>query len=157
MSFRKVFFCGQELQPVNFGFENFGVLPVQSNPTEVISVPGVAIKNGSELPIATTVATGDALRRAFLVALSPLPSDPEFSQKLDQHSLEAIVEYKISRFLDQIGTFYPENLHDMIVQKIEKPLLHQVLRRVGGNQVHASKILGINRNTLRKKMKIYGL
>lgn len=82
--------------------------------------------------------------------------EQELISKLDKHSLEAIVEMKIARFLDQIGTFYPEDLHDLIMAKVEKPLIGQILRRTGGNQVHASKILGINRNTLRKKMKIYG-
>jgi Fis family transcriptional regulator len=79
------------------------------------------------------------------------------AEKLDEHALEAIVEYKISRFLDQIGTFYPQDLYDLIMKKVEKPLLAQILRRTGGNQVHAAKILGINRNTLRKKMKLFGL
>jgi DNA-binding protein Fis len=83
-------------------------------------------------------------------------ADQDFAAKLDSYSLEAIVELKISRFLDQIGTYYPENLHSLIMKKVEKPLLNQILRRTGGNQVHASKILGINRNTLRKKMKLYG-
>ena len=82
--------------------------------------------------------------------------DPELASRLDKHSLEAIVELKISRFLDQIGSYYPEDLHSLIMKKVEKPLLGQILRRTGGNQVHASKILGINRNTLRKKMKLYG-
>ncbi len=82
--------------------------------------------------------------------------DQELANRLDRHSLEAIVELKISRFLDQIGSFYPEDLHALIMKKVEKPLLSQILRRTGGNQVHASKILGINRNTLRKKMKLYG-
>ena len=82
--------------------------------------------------------------------------DPELAMQLDKYSLEAIVDLKISRFLDQIGTYYPENLHSLIMKKVEKPLLGQILRRTGGNQVHASRILGINRNTLRKKMKIYG-
>ena len=81
----------------------------------------------------------------------------ELSTKLDEFSLEAIVEHKIARFLDQIGMYYPENLHSLIMKKVEKPLLAQILKRTGGNQVHASKILGINRNTLRKKMKMYGL
>ena len=81
----------------------------------------------------------------------------ELSGKLDEFSLEAIVEHKIARFLDQIGMYYPENLHSLIMKKVEKPLLAQILKRTGGNQVHASKILGINRNTLRKKMKMYGL
>ena len=76
---------------------------------------------------------------------------------LEKYAMEDVVEYKISRFLDQIGGFYPDDLHDLVMSKVEKPLISQILRRVGGNQVHASKILGINRNTLRKKMKIYGL
>jgi len=82
--------------------------------------------------------------------------DQDLATRLDSHSLESIVELKISRFLDQIGKFYPEDLHHLIMSKVEKPLIGQILRRTGGNQVHASRILGINRNTLRKKMKIYG-
>lgn len=87
---------------------------------------------------------------------SALPIEQDLAVRLDKHSLEAIVELKISRFLDQIGSYYPEDLHSLIMKKVEKPLLGQILRRTGGNQVHASKILGINRNTLRKKMKLYG-
>ena len=82
--------------------------------------------------------------------------DQDLISRLDKHSLEAIVELKIARFLDQIGTFYPDDLYELIIKKVEKPLLNQILRRTGGNQVHASKILGINRNTLRKKMKLHG-
>lgn len=88
-------------------------------------------------------------------AASP-EADNDFSEKLDQYSLESIVELKIAKFLDHLGDYYPENLHTMIIRKAEKPLLNQILKRTGGNQVHAARILGINRNTLRKKMKIYG-
>jgi len=84
-------------------------------------------------------------------------NDHDLISRLDHYSIEDVVELKISRFLDQIGTFYPENVHDLIMSKVEKPLLVQILRRVGGNQVQAAKILGINRNTLRKKIKIYGI
>ena len=83
-------------------------------------------------------------------------TDRDFMSQLDHLALETIIEMKISRFLEQIGSFYPENLHSMIMKKAEKPLLGQILRRTGGNQVHAARILGINRNTLRKKMKMYG-
>jgi Fis family transcriptional regulator len=85
----------------------------------------------------------------------PFSNDLEFTTKLDSFSLESIVEHKISRFLDQVGGVYPEDLHDLILGKVEKPLLTQILRRMGGNQVQASRVLGINRNTLRKKMKMH--
>ena len=87
---------------------------------------------------------------------TPQDFDNDLADKLDRHSLESIVELKIARFLDQIGTFYPENMYEMIMKKVEKPLVKQILQRTGGNQVHAARILGINRNTLRKKMKMFG-
>lgn len=83
--------------------------------------------------------------------------DFDLIKRLDQYSIDDVVELKISRFLDQIGTFFPEDVHSLIMSKVEKPLLVQILRRVGGNQVQAAKILGINRNTLRKKIKHYGI
>jgi len=88
---------------------------------------------------------------------SKVEVDNDLLAKLDRLSIEDVVELKISRFLDQIGTFYPENLHELLMSKTEKPLVAQILKRVGGNQVHAAKILGINRNTLRKKIRLYGL
>jgi len=45
------------------------------------------------------------------------------------------------------------HLHDHFVACVERPLLELVLRRTGGNQVKAAEILGINRNTLRKRIK----
>ena len=83
--------------------------------------------------------------------------DEEFIERLEKFSIEDVVEVKISRFLDQVGCLQLENMHDMIMSKVEKPLILQILRRVGGNQVQAAKVLGINRNTLRKKIKVYGL
>ena len=50
-----------------------------------------------------------------------------------------------------------DRIAQLIIQKVEKPLIKQILLRTGGNQVHAARILGINRNTLRKKIKIYSL
>lgn len=91
--------------------------------------------------------------------LDPVKPDLESItlDNIDGYSLEQLVDVKISRFLDQLGKFYPEELYDLIMSKVEKPLIGQILKRTGGNQVHASRILGINRNTLRKKMKIHGL
>jgi Fis family transcriptional regulator, factor for inversion stimulation protein len=43
-------------------------------------------------------------------------------------------------------------MYDMVMDCVEKPLLEMVLEHVGGNQTRAAEMLGINRNTLRKKM-----
>ena len=48
-------------------------------------------------------------------------------------------------------------VYDMVINCVEKPLLESVLHRVQGNQTHAAQMLGINRNTLRKKMKAHGI
>ena len=49
------------------------------------------------------------------------------------------------------------HLHDLVIRGIEKPLLEMVLKETNGNQTQAANILGINRNTLRKKMQKYNL
>ncbi len=47
------------------------------------------------------------------------------------------------------------DLHGLIIGGVEKPLLDMVIKETNGNQTHAATILGINRNTLRKKIKEY--
>ncbi len=49
------------------------------------------------------------------------------------------------------------SIYDMVMDCVEKPLLEMVLEHVGGNQTRASEMLGINRNTLRKKMQQHGI
>ena len=49
------------------------------------------------------------------------------------------------------------SVYDMVMNCVEKPLLEMVLEQVGGNQTRASQMLGMNRNTLRKKMLQYGI
>ena len=51
----------------------------------------------------------------------------------------------------------PSRVYRMVIDCVEKPLLEAVLHRVRGNQTHAAAMLGINRNTLRKKMKDHGI
>lgn len=51
----------------------------------------------------------------------------------------------------------PHAIYDMVLGCIEKSMLEFILHKVGGNQSKAAEVLGINRNTLRKKMAQYHL
>lgn len=48
-------------------------------------------------------------------------------------------------------------LYDRVMPLLEKPLIEMTLRATGGNQLKAAYILGINRNTLRKKIQLLGI
>ena len=50
---------------------------------------------------------------------TPMQVETELANKLDKYSLESIVEWKIARFLDQIGTYYPDDLHSLNIKKVE--------------------------------------
>ena len=51
----------------------------------------------------------------------------------------------------------PHAIYDMVLGCVEKPMLEFILHKVGGNQSKAAEVLGLNRNTLRKKMAQYHL
>jgi Fis family transcriptional regulator, factor for inversion stimulation protein len=51
----------------------------------------------------------------------------------------------------------PCAIYDMVIGSVEKPLIEVVLHRVSGNQTQAAQLLGMNRNTLRKKIRAYGI
>lgn len=71
--------------------------------------------------------------------------------------LRAWVRRSLDTYFNELGDTETQNLHAMVVAEVEKPLLEAVLQRTGGNQLRAARILGINRNTLRKKLDQYGL
>lgn len=48
-------------------------------------------------------------------------------------------------------------MYDMVINCVEKPLIEMVLEYAGGNQTRTAELLGINRNTLRKKMQLHGI
>lgn len=82
------------------------------------------------------------------------------ARRLAQQGSESI-EQCVFRSLDQyfadLGGAKPHALHQMVLQAIEKPLLLFALQRCDGNQSAAAELLGINRNTLRRKLQEYGL
>jgi len=72
-------------------------------------------------------------------------------------TLEEIIERKLLECVRGLREHASAKLYDLMVGLVEKPLLRAVLRETGGNQVRAAQILGINRNTLRKKLTEHGI
>jgi two-component system nitrogen regulation response regulator GlnG len=72
-------------------------------------------------------------------------------------SLEEIIERKLIECVRGLREHASANLYDLMIGLVEKPLLRAVLRETAGNQVRAAQILGINRNTLRKKLTEHGI
>jgi two-component system nitrogen regulation response regulator GlnG len=72
-------------------------------------------------------------------------------------SLEDVIERKLMECVRGLRHQGSANLYDLMISLVEKPLLRAVLRETGGNQLRAAQILGINRNTLRKKLTEHGI
>jgi two-component system nitrogen regulation response regulator GlnG len=72
-------------------------------------------------------------------------------------SLEDYIVTYLSRFsIDQFDD-NDKGLYQSVLLEFEKPVLKYVLKATGGNQIKASKILGLNRNTLRKKLRLLNI
>jgi Fis family transcriptional regulator, factor for inversion stimulation protein len=60
-------------------------------------------------------------------------------------------------FVDLNGEEPSCGVYDMVMNCVEKPLIETVLFHAGGNQTRAAELLGLNRNTLRKKIQTHGI
>jgi DNA-binding protein Fis len=70
-------------------------------------------------------------------------------------SLNEFLEEKLKRYLKELTKLERSNLYDAVLSEVEKSLITIVLKGTEGNQLRAAKTLGINRNTLRAKIKEY--
>lgn len=69
-------------------------------------------------------------------------------------SIIEAIEAKIDKFFQMHEGKSPDSgLYDVVVKEVERVLIKKTIAHTNGIQIKASKILGINRNTLRKKMK----
>jgi len=71
---------------------------------------------------------------------------------LHQHTEDALLQY-----FKNLNGDRPGDLYDLVIGEVERPLFKVVLDYTDGNQSQAAGILGINRGTLRKKLKTYSL
>ncbi|HVC12795.1 MAG TPA: helix-turn-helix domain-containing protein [Burkholderiales bacterium] len=70
------------------------------------------------------------------------------------NELADAVKRSLERYFKDMDGERPTAIYDMVLKNIERPMIETVLRYAEGNQTLAAEMLGINRNTLRKKMQL---
>ncbi len=71
---------------------------------------------------------------------------------MKQNKLHDCVRASMEDFFRDLNGTDPDNLHEMLVKAVERPLLEVVMEQAQHNQSRAAQWLGLNRNTLRKKL-----
>ena len=72
-------------------------------------------------------------------------------------SLRDSVSAAVKVYLEQLDGQLGSEVYQMVLAEVEAPLLEEIMRYTRNNQTKASRMLGLNRGTLRKKLKLYGL
>jgi len=71
--------------------------------------------------------------------------------------LSNLTDECLTTYFENLNGHKPGDLYQLVIGEVEKPLFRAVLSYTNGNQSEAAEILGINRGTLRKKLKVYKL
>jgi len=72
-------------------------------------------------------------------------------------SLGECARLSLQKYFEDLGQEVPSSLYAMVIAEVEGPMLQVVMKYAKNNQSQASEILGLNRGTLRKKLKEYDL
>ena len=86
----------------------------------------------------------------------PRPSRPMTARSRNRWRA-SVEQYLTQYFLAQGDRLPPPGVYDRILQEVERPLISICLAATRGNQIRAAQLLGLNRNTLRKKIRDLGL
>lgn len=79
------------------------------------------------------------------------------SIKKNSGAVDQCIRESLALYFSDLRGVEPSGMHAMLIQAVERPLLEVVMQRAGGNQSRAAGWLGMNRNTLRKKLADHGL
>lgn len=76
---------------------------------------------------------------------------------MNENELAGCIRKSMEDYFRHLDGEKPSAVYDMVISHVEKPLLQFIMDKAQGNQTKAAEILGLNRNTLRKKIKDHGI
>ncbi|MDF1485942.1 Fis family transcriptional regulator [Ramlibacter sp. H39-3-26] len=71
---------------------------------------------------------------------------------MSKKNIEECIRESLQGYFSDLRGEQPHGMYDMMIRVMEKPLLEEVMAQAGNNQSRAAEWLGLNRNTLRKKL-----
>lgn len=95
----------------------------------------------------------DQRAKAEALKVTTVNSQDQITQK----PLRDSVKQAVKNYLAQLNGEDVNDLYDLVLSEVEHPFLDMVMQYTRGNQTRAANMLGINRGTLRKKLKKYGM
>jgi two-component system nitrogen regulation response regulator GlnG len=125
-----------------------GISPEARNVLNAHAWPGNVRELENTLVRAAVLAPGPTLMPRDLA----LATHDATATTYDDLSLEDVVRLKLKEYFRQTREVELTNLYPLIMERIERPLIELTLERTQGNQLKAAALLGINRNTLHKKI-----
>ena len=88
---------------------------------------------------------------------SPFITNAHVQTQEKPQPLSNAVQKAVANYLQQLNGQDVNDLYELVLSELEKPLLEEVIKYTRGNQTRAANLMGINRGTLRKKLKQYGM
>lgn len=76
---------------------------------------------------------------------------------MSKENIQNVIKISLEKYFRDLGEQKSSNVYEMVIFTVERPVLECVMKLVKGNQSQAAEILGINRNTLRKKLQQHKL
>lgn len=76
---------------------------------------------------------------------------------MHQSDLKDCVKSSLDQYFKDLEGQPPHAVYNMVLASVEKPMLEYIMAHTGGNQSKAAEVLGLNRNTLRKKLQQYNI
>ncbi len=100
-----------------------------------------------------TISQIDSTSKTLAHNVQSLAHNRRKTDRVGEPNFAELLEERLAGFVKKIRASEGNNLYDLLIQEVEKPLISLALKETGGNQVQASQLLGMHRNTLRKKMR----